>query len=179
MPCSRRYAPPPPVGGGAGLFVGGQVLQLLGGGERPTTPGTTLTRTRSRHRLILDHRCCRHYEPSESRPASDGLAMNRWPQLSLTRRGTGTPGSFERPPLRATQDRGDGGPGVIGRGADGRMGSDRRWLRRRHQRGGYRVATAAVAAGPWVHFGSLDEAPKFRPTVLDALRQRIAHREVQ
>jgi len=33
--------------------------------ERPTTSGTTFTRTRSTHRFILSHQHCRYHEPQK------------------------------------------------------------------------------------------------------------------
>jgi len=49
-----QIRPAATIAGGAGLLPRRQMLHLLGGGERPTTSGTTLTGTRSRHRFILD-----------------------------------------------------------------------------------------------------------------------------
>ena len=60
------------------------MIKLLASGERPTAPRTTLTRTRIHsHRIILDHRHCRHHN-LRSRPASDGLATNHRPEPTLT-----------------------------------------------------------------------------------------------
>jgi len=68
-----QIRPAATIAGGAGLLPRRQMLHLLGGGERPTTSGTTLTGTRSRHRFILDHQCCRHHEPQNLAPRQADL----------------------------------------------------------------------------------------------------------
>ena len=114
------------IAGGAGLLVGGQVMQFLGGGERPTTSGTTLTRpgvdtasswtinvavtTNLRISPRVKRTC---YEPlASTHPGTQGLAKvarssfgNRQPVIATKRM---------RPPEAATGHRVSVRPAEIG-----------------------------------------------------------------